>query len=121
MTLFSVSTRLNVFIADLSVLNLNGLLLFASLTYNGASLVAQMVKNLLQCRRTGFNPWVGKIPWRREWIPTPVFWPGEFHGWRLQSMGSQKVGHNLTRQQLYSGNVLGAGETPGTETKSMSS
>ena len=27
-----------------------------------------------------FNPWVGKIPWRRERIPTPVLWPGEFHG-----------------------------------------
>ena len=24
--------------------------------------------------------WVGRIPWRREWLPTPVFWPGEFHG-----------------------------------------
>ena len=24
-----------------------------------------------------FNPWVGKIPWRRERLPTPVFWPGE--------------------------------------------
>ena len=23
---------------------------------------------------------VGKIPWRKEWLPTPVFWPGEFHG-----------------------------------------
>ena len=31
-------------------------------------------------RETGFNPWVGKIPWRRERLPTPVFWPGEFHG-----------------------------------------
>ena len=29
---------------------------------------------------TWFNPWVGKISWRREWLPTPVFWPGEFHG-----------------------------------------
>ena len=28
----------------------------------------------------GFNPWVGKIPWRRERLPTPLFWPGEFHG-----------------------------------------
>ena len=28
----------------------------------------------------GFNPSVGKIPWRREQLPTPVFWPGEFHG-----------------------------------------
>ena len=34
----------------------------------------------LQCGRPGFNPWVGKIPWRRERLPTPVFWPREFHG-----------------------------------------
>ena len=34
----------------------------------------------LQCRRPGFDPWVGKTPWRRERLPTPVFWPGEFHG-----------------------------------------
>ena len=27
-----------------------------------------------------FNPWFGKIPWRREWQPTPMFLPGEFHG-----------------------------------------
>ena len=32
----------------------------------------------LQCGRPGFNPWVGTIPWRRERLPTPVFWPGEF-------------------------------------------
>ena len=36
----------------------------------------------LQCRRHGFDPWVGKIPWRREGLPTPVFLPGEFHGQR---------------------------------------
>ena len=29
-----------------------------------------------------FDPWVGKIPWRRKWQPTPVFLPGEFHGQR---------------------------------------
>ena len=29
-----------------------------------------------------FNPWLGKIPWRREQLPTPLFWPGEFHGQR---------------------------------------
>ena len=34
----------------------------------------------LQCRRPGFDPWVGKIPWRRERLPTPVSWPGESHG-----------------------------------------
>ena len=36
----------------------------------------------LQCRRLRFSPWVGKIPWRRKWLPTPVFLPGEFHGQR---------------------------------------
>ena len=39
-------------------------------------LVAQMVKNLPAIQET----WVGKIPWRRAQLPTPVFWPGEFHG-----------------------------------------
>ena len=34
----------------------------------------------LWCGRPGFNPWDGKIPWRRERLPTPVFWPGEVHG-----------------------------------------
>ena len=33
-------------------------------------------------KRHEFNPWVGKIPWRREWQPTPVFLPGESHGLR---------------------------------------
>ena len=42
--------------------------------------VAQLVKICLQCWRPGFSPWVGKIPWRREGLPTPVFWPGIFHG-----------------------------------------
>ena len=48
----------------------------------GTTLVAQIVKNLLQCRRPVFSPWVGKIPWRGAWQPTPVFMPGEFHGQR---------------------------------------
>ena len=33
-------------------------------------------------RGSGFDPWVGQIPGRREWQPTPVFLPGEFHGQR---------------------------------------
>ena len=33
-----------------------------------------------RCKRCGFDPWVRKIPWRREWQPTPVFLPGETHG-----------------------------------------
>jgi len=39
-------------------------------------------------KRVGFNPWVGKIPWKRAWLPTPVFLPGESHGQRsLESCG----------------------------------
>ena len=29
-----------------------------------------------------FEPWVGKIPWRRQWHPNPVLLPGKSHGWR---------------------------------------
>ena len=43
-------------------------------------LVAQLVKNPPAMWETWVNPWVGKIPWRRERLPTPVFWSGEFHG-----------------------------------------
>ena len=42
----------------------------------------------LQCRTPGFNPWVGKISWRRERLPIPVFWPREFH--RLYSPWGHK-------------------------------
>ena len=38
-----------------------------------ASLIAQLVRIHLQCRRPWFNSWVGKIPWRRDRLPTPVF------------------------------------------------
>ena len=37
------------------------------------SLVAQLLKNLLQCRRPRFDTWVGNIPWRRNRLPTLVF------------------------------------------------
>ena len=45
-----------------------------------------------QCRRHGrsrFNPWVGKIPRRRKWQPTPVFLPRKYHGQR--SLGGHKT------------------------------
>ena len=48
-----------------------------------------------QCRthkRHEFDPWVGKIPWRRAWQPTPVFWPGESHGWKSM-VGYSPQGH----------------------------
>ena len=63
------------------------------LWYSWASLMAQLVKNppavqefnpwvekLPWRKEARFNPWVEKLPWRSERLPTPVFWPGEFHG-----------------------------------------
>ena len=43
-------------------------------------LVAQRWRMCLQFGRPEFNPWVGKIPWRRKWQSTQVFLPGKFHG-----------------------------------------
>ena len=42
--------------------------------------MAQLVKNLPAIGIPRFKPWVGKIPWRRKRLPTPVLWPGEFRG-----------------------------------------
>ena len=39
-------------------------------------------ESICYCRRHGFDPWVGRIPWRRKWQATPVFLPGKFHGQR---------------------------------------
>ena len=42
--------------------------------------MAQLVKNLPTMRETWVCSLIGKIPWRREKVPIPVFWPGQFHG-----------------------------------------
>ena len=46
----------------------------------GLPLWVRLVKNQPASGRPGFDLWVGKIPWKRKRLPTPVFWPGEFHG-----------------------------------------
>ena len=51
-----------------------------------------MVKNLPTMQETWFDPWVGKIPWRRKWQPTPIFLPEEFHGQRSLA-GYNSWGH----------------------------
>ena len=45
-----------------------------------------------RARYSGFDPWVRKIPWRREWLPTPVFFPGKSDGQRSQ-VGYSPWGH----------------------------
>ena len=49
-----------------------------------ASLIHGTVKDLLAVQETWIlgDPWVARILWRREWLPTPVFLPAEFHGQR---------------------------------------
>ena len=55
-------------------------------------------ESLQKCGRPGFDSWVGKIPWRRAWQPTPVFLPGEspwkrsLEGYSLK--GSQRIWHD---------------------------
>ena len=59
--------------------NLPGLgieLVSPALVFPGGS----VCRVFLYLGRPGFNPWVGKIPWGEEWLPTPVFLPGEIHG-----------------------------------------
>ena len=56
------------------------------------------LKNLPAMQETQLNPWVGKLPGRRAWQPTPVFLPGE-SPWTeeplgLQSMWLQRAGHD---------------------------
>ena len=76
------------------------------LQYSWASLVAQLVKKIcLHCRKPGFNPWVGKIAWRRKRLPTPVFWPGEFHGLYNDSVTHFHFHQVITKMGLF--NYLG--------------
>ena len=56
-------------------------LLISTHPLNGLPCWLRWQRICLQCRRPGFHPRVGKIPWRRERLPTPVFWPREFSPW----------------------------------------
>ena len=65
--------------------------------------IAQMVKRLPAMRETWFDPWVGKIPWRRKWQPTSVFLPGEFHGPRsLVGYSPRGLKESDTTERLHS-------------------
>ena len=55
--------------------------------------IAYNAGDCLQCRRCGFDPWVGKILWKRKWQPTPVFLPGKSHGHRRLQFCSLSVAH----------------------------
>ena len=71
--------------------------------YTWASPWLSSKRTHLPSRRPGFSPWVGKIPWRRKWQPTPVFLLGKSHGQRSlvdsSSWGHKRVGHDLATKQ----------------------
>ena len=73
-------------------------LLRCPLGFPRGSVVKRICLQCRSCRRHWFNPWVGKITWRRAWKPTPVFLPWRIQ-WKeepsvLQSMGSHRIGHD---------------------------
>ena len=67
----------------------NDVTLYSSKGFTGSS-IGKSIR--LQCRRTGLDPWVWKVPWRRNWRPTPVFLPGKSHGGRSLA-GCGQWGH----------------------------
>ena len=76
---------------DLPHISLNLTITNYQIAFQGGT----VVKNLppvQRCKRHNFNPWVGKILWRRKWQPTPVLLPGKSHGQRSLAAYSQR-GH----------------------------
>ena len=68
----------------------------------GGSVVKESSCKGSRHRRCQFNPWVGKISWRRKWQPTPIFLPGELHGQRSlvpYSPWGRRVRHDFASKQ----------------------
>ena len=77
------------------------------LQYPWAFLVAQVVKNPPAMWATGFDPWIGKIPWRKEWLPTSVSGLGEFYGQRsLEGYGPWGCKESDTTKRLSKNTIL---------------
>ena len=72
-------------------------------TLPAPSLVPPWKRTRLPSRRCRFDPWAGKILWRRAWQPTPIFLPGESHGQRslagYSPQGRRRVRDDLTTKQ----------------------
>ena len=78
------------------------------MSFKGGATSKESACQCRRCRRHGFNPWVGKIPWSRKWQLIPGILPGKSHGQRSLMghipRGSQKVRYDLRskpQQGLY--------------------
>ena len=73
--------------------------------YSGLPWWLRWQRICLRCRRPRFDPWIGKMPWRRERKPPPVFLPTESPRTEepggLQSMGLQRVGHDQVTKNTH--------------------
>ena len=67
-------------------------ILITALSFHGASQEAWGKKFTCQCGRLRFDPWIGKIDWRRKWQPIPVFLLGKSHEQRSLA-GCSPYGH----------------------------
>ena len=80
-------------------------LIIGFLFFIGLSWWLRGKKKEKKCRRCGFSPWVGKIPWRLKQQSTPVFLPGKSHGKRslaaYSPWGHKRVGHELVTKQQH--------------------
>ena len=90
-------------------------LLWVEFVMPTTTMVALVVKNPFanagDLRDKCSIPGLGKMPGKRNWQPTPVFLPGKSHGQRslagyIQSMGLQKIGHDLGTSRLYTVTLL---------------
>ena len=84
------------------------------LGFPGGSVGKESTCQCRKCGRCRFDPWVGKIPWRRKWQPTPVFLPGESRGrrrlvgspwgWKESDMTEHACRHTIDNTQKDSEN-----------------
>ena len=65
-----------------------------------------------QCRRHKFDPWIGKIPWRKKWQPISVFLPGKFYGQRNLAVYSSWGHKGLGMTECAHSPVIEAGCLP---------
>ena len=74
--------------------------------------MAQTVKNPPAMQETlgQEDPWVGKIPWRREWLPTPLFFPGESQGQRSLAATVHGVAESETTKRLSGASLVTQGK-----------
>ena len=71
------------------------LIRYLTLDFPSGAVIEKIACQCRNPRRQEFSPWIGKIPWRRKWQPTPVFLPGESHGQRSLA----GYGHVVTKSQ----------------------